>query len=369
MDWILGGDVSNNIVNGVEGMSAEWFTTVLRDAGALPAGRVDHAELEPFGGGVMTSMVRAKLSYADAGAGPASLLVKYPSDDEGNRGIAQLMGLYELEVRFYRDVAPRLPRLSIPRCHFAEVEEQTGSFTLVLEDCSANTKPGTLLSTLSVDECAAALGELANFQAPLWNSPVLTEIAWLKDPTRTLGIFDAIPAGLEPFLARFGNALDPDHVRMFEAVLPLAGKWVRSWREPTVLQHGEFRSGNILLGTTADAPAVTMIDFQTVRIGIPGVDPAYFMGGSMPVDDRRKMERDVVRDYHARLLSAGVKGFSWDDCWKSYREGAMYGVYLLVGMAGQVEASERNDRVILGLTQQLASMAMDLDAPKAAGLL
>lgn len=359
----------NKIVTSPDAMTAEWFTSVLGEAGVLNGSRVESVELKPFGGGVMTSMVQAKLSYAGASEAPDSVLVKYPSDDEGNRGIAQLMGLYELEVRFYRDVAPRLPRLSLPRCYCAEIEEASGRFTLVLEDCSSNTKPGTMLSTLSFAECSAALGELANFQAPLWNSPTLSEIAWLSDPTRTLAIFDAIPAGLEPFLARFGDALDPDHVKMFESVLPLAGKWVRSWQAPKVLQHGEFRSGNILLGATADAPAVTMIDFQTVRVGPPGVDPAYFMGGSMPAEDRRKMERDVIKDYHARLLSAGVEGFNWDTCWRSYREGAMYGVYLLVGMAGQVESSERNDRVILGLTQQLATMAMDLEAPKAAGLL
>ncbi|MDX1556253.1 MAG: phosphotransferase, partial [Xanthomonadales bacterium] len=283
-------------------------------------------------------------------------------------GIAELMGLYELEVRFYKDIAPRLPKLSIPRSHFAHIEDGSGRFTLVMEDLSANTEPGTMLSTLTPDQAAKSLAELANFQAPLWNSPVLSEIDWLNDPTRTLAVFDAIPGGLEPFLARFGDKLAPEHVTLFESVLPHAGKWARSWAEPKVLQHGEFRSGNILLGTTPDAPEVVMIDFQTVRIGTPGVDPAYFMGGSMPTEDRRKMERDVIKDYHGRLLSAGVSGFDFDACWKSYCEGAMYGVYLLVGMAGQVESNERNDAVILGLTKQLAAMASDLDAAKIAGL-
>lgn len=361
--------MSKKILSSREGMTADWFTSMLQDAGALKSGRVENVELEPFGGGVMTNMVRATLHYTAAENAPSSLLVKYPSDDEGSRGVAQLMGLYELEVCFYRDMAALLPGLRLPRCYLAEIEEASGRFTLVLEDCSADTKPGTMLSTLSPAECSAALGELANFQAPLWNAPALSDVPWLNNPVRTLAIFDAIPAGLAPFLARFGNALDPDHVKMFEAVLPLAGKWARSWQPPKVLQHGEFRSGNILLGVNAGAPAVTMIDFQTVRVGPPGIDAAYFMGGSMPAEDRRRMERDVIRDYHACLLGAGVEGFNWDACWKSYREGAMYGVYLLVGMAGQVESSERNDRIILGLTRQLATMAIDLEAPKAAGML
>ncbi|MCY1303227.1 hypothetical protein D9M70_529230 [compost metagenome] len=106
-----------------------------------------------------------------------------------------------------------------------------------------------------------------------------------------------------------------------------------------------------------------------MRVGPPGVDLAYFMGGSMPTEDRRKIEPEVIREYHQRLVSAGVEGFDWDACWKSYCEGAMYGVYLLVGMAGQVEPSERNDRVILDLVRQMADMALDLKAPEVAGLL
>lgn len=358
----------NKIITRRDGMTAEWFTSMLSDAGVLNGGRVESVELEPFGDGVMTNMVRARLTYAGTTDAPASLLVKYPSDDEGNFGIARVMGLYELEVRFYRDIAPRLPRMSIPRCYSAELDEETSRFTLALEDRSANTQPGTKLSTVTPEQCSAVFLELAHFQAPLWNSPVLSDLDWLKDPTRTLGIFDAMSAGLAPFLERFGNALDPDHVKLFESVLPLAGKWARSWQSPTVVQHGEFRSGNVLFGTTADAPPVTVIDFQTVRVGPPGIDPAYFMGGSMPVEDRRKMERELIKEYHQRLLSAGVEGFDWDACWNSYCAGAMYGVYLLVGMAGQVEPSERNDRVILSLTRQFAVMALDLEAPKAAGL-
>ncbi|PMX27436.1 MULTISPECIES: phosphotransferase [unclassified Pseudomonas] len=359
----------NKIVTSPSGMTIEWFTSLLTEAGVLSGGRVERVELEPFGGGVMTNMVRAKLGYVGTSDAPASILVKYPSDDDGNFGIAQIMGLYELEVLFYQDIAPQLPNMSIPKCYSAQLEEETGRFTLALEDRSANTKPGTMQSTVTLQECSAALKELVNFQAPLWNSQVLAEFDWLHDSSRTLGVFDAIPAGLEPFLERFGHALTPEHVKLFESVLPLAGKWVRSWQAPTVLQHGEFRAGNVLFGITADAPPVTVIDFQTVRVGPPGVDLAYFMGGSMPAEDRRTMEGELIREYHQHLVDAGVQGFDWDACWKSYCEGAMYGVYLLVGMAGQVESTERNDRVILNLVQQMADMALDLDAPKIAGLL
>lgn len=361
--------MSKNIVWNTEGMTKSWFSDMLADAGLLKDGVVSSVNVTPFGGGVLTNMVRAELTYSSAASLPASLLVKYPSADAGNRKIAEIMGLYELEVGFYRDIAPTLSNLNMPSCYLAELSDEGGGFTLVLEDCSASTTPGSSKPALTADECTNSLIELARFQAPHWGAQSLLSIDWLNNSERTNGVFDAVSIALEGFLDRFGESLDPKYIEFFEKVLPKAGLWVRSWGAPMVLQHGEFRGGNVLLSNDPSSSAVTMIDFQTVRLGPPGVDPAYFMGGSMAATDRRNVEKDVIKKYHQELLSLGVKDYSWDDCWAAYRAGAMYGVYLLVGMAGQVEPSERNDEIILTLTRQYAEMALDLDAASAAGLL
>lgn len=350
-------------------MTPEWFTALLREAGVLGGdGLVKNVELKPFGGGVMTNMVRATLSYTGASGAPASMLVKYPSHDEGNLGIVQLTGMYEHEVRFYRDLAPRLLNMSLPGCYFAHIDEETGRFVMALEDLSAVTKPGIALDMLTRDECAAVFHELAKFQAAFWNSSALAGYDWL-DPSRTQRFFDMFSGALDPFLKRFGGDLTSDQVKLFERVMPNSGKWVRSWRPPTVLQHGELRAANVLFGTTANAPPVTIIDFQTVRLGPPGVDPAYFMACSLPIEERRKMERDVVKDYHQHLVSAGVKGFDWDACWKSYCGGALGGVIFYGGAASHVESNERNNKIIIDMVRKMADMAIDLEADKVAGLL
>jgi hypothetical protein len=242
-------------------------------------------------------------------------------------------------------------------------------FTLVLEDLSGVTKPGDVLTPCTLDECAGALAELAKFQAPLWNPDAVQQLDWLTDSRRTLGVFDSLPMGLEPFLARFGEALRPEHVKLFKTVLPKSGAWVRSWKAPTVVQHGDFRSDNLLFGTAAAVAPITVIDFQTIRLGPPGLDPAYFLGSSLSTDERRQVERDLVAGYHEQLVSGGVESFDFDQCWAAYREGAMYGVFLFVGMASQVESTERGDRVIVDQIKRYADMAIDLDAPAAAGLL
>jgi hypothetical protein len=187
-------------------------------------------------------------------------------------------------------------------------------------------------------------------------------MAWLADPRRTLGVFDALPAGLGPFIERFGHGLDPAHVELFERVLPMAGSWVRSWTAPVVVQHGDFRSDNIMFGQEPTAAPVSVIDFQTLRLGPPGVDPAYFLGSSLSTDVRRTAEEDLVREYHQRLQAEGVAGYDFNACWNDYREGSLYGVMLFVGMASQVESTERGDQVILNQIRRYADMAVDLDA-------
>ncbi|EHB59120.1 protein of unknown function DUF227 [Mycolicibacterium rhodesiae JS60] len=352
--------LTRQIVTSAEGLTTQWLSQVLR-------ARVNHVDLEPVSGGLMARTTRATLGYEDGEVGPASVVVKYPTDDEGSLGLALAMGMYELEVRFYRDVAPLLTNMSIPRCYLAELESSTGAFTLVLEDLCGS-RPGDVLTRCSADECSAVLAELVAFQAPLWNSPATAALDWLADPRRTLGVFDALPLGLDPFIERFGHGLDSAHVELFQRVLPRAGEWVRSWTPPTVVQHGDFRSDNIMFGTTPSASPVTVIDFQTIRLGPPGLDPAYFLGSSVPTEERRVIEADLIREYHERLVAAGVEAFDFDACWQSYREGALYGVFLFVGMASQVESTERGDLVIIDQIRRYADMAVDLDAASAAGL-
>lgn len=349
----------SQIIHSAEELTPEWFAAVL-DA------PVSDVELEPVGGGLMARSARATLSY-EGGEGPASVVVKYPTDDEGSFGLAQATRMYELEVAFYRDVAP-IVTASVPGCRLAVHDPETGLFTLVLEDLSAHSRPGDVLTLSTLDDASAVLAELVGLQAPTWNNTELLELPWLADDAPTLGMFDQFPLGLEPFIERFQAVLEPEHVELFQSVLPKSGQWARSWRPPTVVQHGDFRTDNIMFGTTPDAPPVTIIDFQTVRLGPPGLDVAYFVGASLSTEDRQAGDRDLIAEYHGRLQAAGIEGFSFDDCWQSYREGALYGVFLFVGLASQVESTERGDQVIAEQIKRYADMAIDLDAAGAAGL-
>ncbi|MCX2929961.1 phosphotransferase [Mycobacterium sp. CVI_P3] len=357
-----------SIVDSVDRMTLDWFRAVLGDAGLLADADLAAVDVEPVEGGIIARMVRARLTYTGPTEAPESVVVKFPSDDPGSRGLAVAMGMYELETLFYRDIAPLIPGLGVAKCYSARLSENAETFNLVLEDLGAEMRAGNVLETATLSECSTALGELVKFQAPLWNNAALARLDWLADPRRTIGVFDSLPAGLEPFLNRFGDHLDPSHVSLFESVVPRAGEWVRSWKAPTVVQHGDFRSDNLMFATDPQSDRTAVVDFQTVRLGPPGLDPAYYLGSSLPTAERRAAERELIAEYHERLTFSGVEGYDFDSCWAAYREGAMYGVLLFVGMASQVESSEQADRIIVDQIRRYADMALDLDAPQAAGL-
>jgi aminoglycoside phosphotransferase (APT) family kinase protein len=352
------------IVRRVEELTADWFSATMR------RGPVDGVRLVPLTLGAMCQMVRAELSWGSSdGLGPASVIVKLSAQDPGTRGLALAMGMYELETRFYEELLPVLGDVSIPRCHGAALDSDTGDFTLVLEDLSGQTRAGDVLMESSPLDCALVLAELAKLQAASWNSTAMMSMPWLAAVERTQRIFDSMPSGLAPFLDRFGHALAQDHIDLFERVIPKAGQWIRSWSGPTVLQHGDLRTDNVLFAVDTDTPRATIVDFQTVRLGPPGIDAAYFLGSSLSTETRRSLERRLLREHHDRLVAAGVEDYDFDDCWDGYRQGAIYAVYLFCGLSAQVAPSERVDRVIADQTRRYADMALDLEAPQLAGLI
>jgi len=337
------------IVSDASELTAEWFSKAL-------SAHVTDVRIEDMNIGAMCRMVRARLTSDSA---PASVVVKFPTSDARTRGLAQAMLMYQLEVRFYRDLLPHLDGVRTPACHLAALDDGTGDFTLVLEDLSARTHPGDVLQESTDAECAAVLGELATLQARTWDAPQTRAMPWLADPARTIAVFDMMSAGLAPFLARFGHALKPEQVELFERVIPRAGAWIRSWSGPSVVQHGDLRTDNILFGEDVNGLTATLLDFQTVRLGPPGIDTAYFLGSSLSTDTRRVKEREFLRDYHRRL---GVTGYDLDACLADYRNGALYAVYLFCGLSVQVAPSERVDRVIADQSGRYADLALDWDS-------
>src|SRR5690606_17604900 len=113
---------------------------------------------------------------------------------------------------------------------------------------------------------------------------------------------------------RLSSGLDPEVVALTEAFVPRIGDYVGDQPRPWTVAHGDFRVDNLLFG----GDRVAVVDWQTVAHGPGLADLAYFLGASLPVEDRRAHERDLVAGYHQRLTAGGVD-LDFDDCWAGYR--------------------------------------------------
>jgi hypothetical protein len=284
-----------------------------------------------------------------------SLVVKLASDDPSSRATGVGMGAYFREIAFYRNLAGRIGA-PLPRCHYAEYDRREGWFTLLLEDIVGATQ-GDQIAGCSVEEARAALLELARVHAPVLGDLALSTADWLNQPNP---LNQALLTQLLPgFLVRYGDRIAPEHAEVCERFVPSHDGWAQDARPPLGLVHGDYRLDNLLY---AEDGSCTIVDWQTVSWGPVMVDAAYFIGGALTVKDRRAHEEELIRLYHGELLSHGVEGFPWEQCWEEYRRLSFHGIVMTVVASMIVGRTDRGDDMFMAWLHRNAQQILDLDA-------
>lgn len=160
-------------------------------------------------------------------------------------------------------------------------------------------------------------------------------------------------------MSRFEHALTAQEVAICERILPCAVTWLDEWSGPVIVQHGDYRLDNMLFDDSSPM-TVTVFDWQTTRVGPPLVDAGFYLGGCLSTDDRRKHEMALLRDYHGRLLAAGVTGYPWEECRRDYARYAAYGMLGFVGSFIHVEVTPRGEDLYLAAFRRYAQQVLDL---------
>ena len=348
------------LVRRPEDVSADWLTAVLRDSGAAP----DDASVTGFtdsaiGTGQMSESHRLGLTWDErAPAGPASVVVKVAAADETSRTTGIALGIYEREILFYREVAPRVGG-PLARCHLARYDSEGGWFTLVLDD-AAPAVQGDQIAGCTVDEARLAMRELPRLHAPVWEDPQLGAAEWLNQPQVVDG---ALVSGLlTGFLERYDARIAPEHRGVVERFVARFDPWLADRREPFSIVHGDYRLDNMLFGGEGSSKPLTVVDWQTVSWGPPLLDASYFLGAGLSVEDRRAHEEALVREYYEHLLALGVEDFAWDACWEEYRRRTFHGVLMAVVSPMLVVRTDRGDDMFMTSLARHAQQVIDLDA-------
>jgi aminoglycoside/choline kinase family phosphotransferase len=344
-------------------LDADGLTAALHAAGTLaPDLRVTSVDQQPVGTGQMGDCLRLALGYSGATDAPPTLVAKLPSSDETSRATGVALRTYEVEVRFYQELASRLPVRS-PVCHHAEIDVESGDFVLLLEDL-APAEQGDQVAGCSVDAASLVLAEAARLHAPLWGSPELDGLDWAVRWSQESqdGMHAMITVLWPNFVERYGDRLDDDVVEMGHRFIAGLPAYYANRPQPHTVVHNDFRLDNLLFGTPEGGAAVAVVDWQTVGVG-PGVlDVSYFLGAGLSVEDRRANEEALVQEYHEALLAGGVEGFSWDRCWSDYRAFAFAGFHMAVLASMIVERTDRGDAMFLAMAGGHGRQILDLDS-------
>jgi hypothetical protein len=346
----------------VTDVTPEWLGAVLGEAGALkPSAVVREVVRQSVGTGQMADTVRFSLTYDEPGAGPSSVVGKFASVDEQSRGTGLALRAYEIEVRFYQQVAPQIGA-RVPDLFYAEVEPETGWFTLLLEDIEGATQ-GDQIAGCSPEVAVAVLEEMAGLHAPCWESPRLADMEWLNRNTADSDLFlvAMVNSLLPGFLERYDGQLAPEHAALCQRFCAHLSDWTALRQGPRTANHGDFRLDNLLLAPGA-RPVV--VDWQTVSWSPGAHDVAYFVGGCLTPEVRRAHEEELLSTYHDALCSRGVTGYDLEALRADYRRDTFGGVLMAIVASMIVQRTERGDEMFLTSTTRHAQHALDLEAER-----
>ena len=354
-------------------VDAGFLTRALREAGVL--GDADSAGVRTFdtriigeGAGFMGEVARISLQYTAADPvvvlnAPASVILKIPTASR-NRGIGQLLGVYEREIRCYACLQTRLG-VRTPRVYFAglsvadkpervlklarlvnrlplwgvklayllinflmQVQATAGAnwlvsklpsggrvrrkYVLLLEDLG-DLRQGDQVAGCSRQDVLTVLDGMARLHANFWDSPVLDDYPWVI-PMRDGAMAAQVVylKALPHFLAAYEDSLTAHHLTLLHWLRAHGVELIEAISVPPLtLLHGDFRLDNLCFaGKTEDHDEeIVLFDWQTLLRGSPGMELANFLGASIELGSQlRKTPTDTqssmlaLVDYYGRKL-------------------------------------------------------------------
>jgi hypothetical protein len=348
-------------------LTPQFVTSCLREAGHDGV-LVRNLRGTRIGTGQIGQCIRYELELAGAAEDvPRTLVAKFPSDDPTSRQTGVQLRNYLKEVSFYQQLQGRVG-IRTPRCYYAAIEGEGPVHLLLLEDMAPATQ-GNQLAGCSADVARAAVQELVGLHAPTWCDRALLDVDWLGAPNAmAVQIGRALYQGQLPaFLDRFRARLEPDEAAIIERVAQSQGPPFELLGDAFAVVHVDYRLDNLLIDEAQSPPAIAAVDWQSLTLGNPLADVAYFLGAGLLPEVRRQLERTIVSDYHRGLRAAGVEGYDAQRCWHDYRRGVFAGFAVTVIAAPMVQQTERGDEMFTAMARRHARHALDLGSEELLG--
>jgi hypothetical protein len=269
---------------------------VARVLGALGS-KLGDEPLERLGGiGLMGRVFRSQIATGEW------VVVKLPSLDPQNHGIALGFGYYRREAIFYRQFCDQLTGL-VPGC-IGVVDQADGSVALVLED-RTDLATADQLDGASPSEAQAAVESLALLHGLTWEHPSLAG-SGLPSPLdeEILGFGSLFHLTWPGFEAAFPDLVDSDIAAKAHRMIDgYEAACARLAEAPNSLVHGDFRLDNLLFTSDSGPTKALTLDWQLASRGSGAYDLCRFLVGSL---DGPVLADELIDVYLAGLRRSGV---------------------------------------------------------------
>lgn len=338
-------------------VTAAWLSAALSDRRA-PV-EVSDVDVAAIGTGQTGATFRVTARYAtDPGDLPATFVIKLPAQDDTVRDRVTIG--YRSECAFYATVADRV-RVPTPRCFYCEITEDAADYALLLAD-QAPAVQGDQIAGCGERQARLAVVALAGLHGPSWCDPHWLDLPGLAfprpDEAAAQGLGEVAKMSAEITLDKLGDRMSPEDRETFVAAMGLVAPWLFAERDRFALLHGDYRLDNLLFDP--DQRWVSVVDWQTLGVGLPARDLAYFTATSLDSELRLNIENALVDDYHRALLNHGVTGYDRETCWGDYRLGVIQALLISALGFAFATATERGDDMVLTMLRRGCRAVRDL---------
>ncbi|GGC65550.1 phosphotransferase [Chelatococcus reniformis] len=342
-------------------ITPSWLTEILRANGTLArSDAVERFEVRPIGLGFGQTgeSSRLALHYAAplrAANAPASVFVKFPTNDAARRKAAASIGLYEREINCYKNLLSRIA-VKAPACHFGEIAPGGELFALVLEDFPTY-RAGDETVGLTVEEACLAIDLMTQVHGPYWGRMQEVDLPPLGLPGR-----DRYGAAWDLMDEHFGDVVPKEFALIREdylAALETLKRWL--YAEPCTLGHGDLRLDNLLFDLGGRDPIVA-VDWQAARPSKGIRDFEYLVSHSMEIEDRRAHERALLARYVENINAFGLD-YSLRQAEEDYRRAMLFDFCTVLHIVGiHFNTHERAIRRKRGLLRRATTAMLDWGA-------
>lgn len=338
-------------------VTPEWLSTVLSGRGTPVA--VAAAEVVAIGTGQTGATYRVTATYTSEPVGlPQTFVIKLPAQDDAVRD--RVAFGYRSECSFYRSVADRV-RVPVPDCFYCEITDDAMEYALLLAD-QAPAVQGDQIAGCGEWEARLSVIALAGLHGPTWCDPTWLDLPGIAfgrpDEDSAKGLGDVAQMSADITLDKLGDRMTEQDRETFRATMRVVTPWLLSEHDRYALLHGDFRLDNLLFDP--DRTRVSVVDWQTLGIGLPTRDLAYFTATSLDSGLRATIEQNLVDDYHHALLGHGVEGYDRETCWRDYRLGVVQAPLISALGFAFASSTDRGDDMVLTMLNRGCQAIRDL---------